>query len=55
MFNDQILKLIRICESLLTPVGLVICMQLLTNINMCPVDPMAFNKAAGDAVIQVWS
>lgn len=53
MFNGQILKLIQICESLLTPVGLVMCMQLLTNINMCPIDPMSFNKAAGDAVIQV--
>lgn len=54
MFNSQILKLIQIYESLLTPVGPVRTVQLLTNINVCP-NTVSFNKAAGDAVIQVWS
>lgn len=36
MFNSQILKLIQIYESLLTPVGPVRTVQLLTNINVCP-------------------
>lgn len=52
MFNSQILKLIQIYESLLTPVGPVRTVQLLTNINVCP-NTVSFNKAAGDAVIQV--
>lgn len=55
MLNGQMLKFIQICEPLLTPVGLVMCEWLLTNTNMCPTDPISFNKTAADAVIQVWS
>lgn len=55
MLNGQMLKSIQICEPLLTPEGLVMCEWLLTNTNVCPTDPISFNKTASDSVTQVWS
>lgn len=53
MLNGQMLKFIQICEPLLTPIGLVTCVQLLTDINVRSIDTISFNKAAVDTVIQV--
>lgn len=57
MLNGQMLKFIQICKPLLAPEGLVMHEWLLTDTNVCPADPIPFNKTASVSIIQVrsWS